>query len=64
MIYELKILGLKILILLIAAPLLAASLLYIAEKIEDAWKLRDRKKKFQALLMLMVFAAIFFGWLL
>ncbi len=64
MIYELKVLGLKILILLIAAPLLAASLLYIAEKIEDAWKLRDRKKKFQALLMLMVFAAIFFGWLL
>ena len=63
MLLEFKHFGLKIACLLIAAPLLASSLLYIIEKLERAWKLGDRKKKFWSLTMLMIFIGIILGWL-
>ncbi len=64
MLYEFKMLGMKVLCLVIVAPLLASSLLYIIEKLESAWAVRSRKKKFYALTMLMVFVGVCCGWLL
>lgn len=63
MLTELKIFGLKVLFLIIAAPLLASALLFIIDKLEKAWKLGDRKKKFWALTMLMIFVGVLLGWL-
>ncbi|MCI5052510.1 MAG: hypothetical protein MRY21_05175 [Simkaniaceae bacterium] len=63
MLLELKWFGLKLLMLLIIAPLFASALLYIIEKIELAWKENNRRKKFWALTMLMIFLGVFLGWL-
>jgi len=60
---EFKSFGLKVLYLLIAAPLFASSLLFIIEKLEKAWKENNRAKKFWALTMLMIVVGIILGWL-
>jgi hypothetical protein len=64
MFQEFKWLSIKVLCLVIVAPLLASSLLYIIEKIEHAWKIGNRRKKFMALTMLMIFMGVCLGWLM
>jgi|GEM_PF-1167775 len=63
MYYELKIFGLKVLCLLIVAPIFASGLLQVIDKLEKAWKENDRKKKFWSLTLLMIFVGIILGWL-
>jgi hypothetical protein len=63
MYHEFKIFGLKVLCLLIVAPIFASALLQILDKIEKAWKENDRKKKFWSLTMLMIFVGVILGWL-
>lgn len=58
---EFKAFGLKVLSLIIAAPLMGGGLLYILEIVEKAWKEGSRKTKIWALTMLATFIAICFG---
>ena len=63
MVSEFKIFFLKLISLILVAPIAGYALLLSSEQIEKAWKLGKRKKKWFALTSLFVFLAIVFGWL-
>lgn len=63
MIQELKMLGIKFLILLVISPILGLVFLPSAELFEKAWKSNDRKKKWMAVTGLFVIVAVIGGWL-
>lgn len=63
MIYELKMLGLKLLILVSVAPMIGFFLLKFIDEAELAWKTNNRRKKWIACCILFMFLAAMLGWL-
>lgn len=64
MIHELKILGLKFLILAAGSPIMGFFFLKFIDQIEEAWKTNNRRKKWIACSGFFILFAAMSGWLL
>jgi len=64
MIYELKILGLKFLVLIAISPVLGFFFLKFIDQVEEAWKTNHRRKKWVACSIFFMLFAAMSGWLL
>ena len=61
--HQLKILGLKLVILLIITPFLGYTLLRVAENVEKKWKFGNRRTKWLLMCEIFLTLAIIGGWL-
>jgi quinol-cytochrome oxidoreductase complex cytochrome b subunit len=64
MIYELKILGLKFIVLVAISPMLGFFFLKFIDQVEEAWKTNNRRKKWIVCSIFFMLFAVLSGWLL
>ena len=63
MVYELKVFGVKLIILMVTSPMAGFFFLRFIDEIEVAWKPNNRKRKWIYCSIIFMFFPVMLGWL-